>query len=168
MALEEEKRENLLRDAVAYHRRLALQMPILVDPVSMERSRTAVGNMELFAGVRADGSWSLYFDEDPVIQFTSSGELRRLFIDNRKFRCVDDKLWELTRDRRGGRVELNQTAVPAEIELVLREQCLQGIRHAWEQISQGHFTLIGRVPSDDVELLDDLRLFLAKRLDTNR
>ncbi len=44
---------------------------------------------ELFAGLRSEGSWSLYFDEDPVIQFNPFGNVRRLFVDNCKYRVAD-------------------------------------------------------------------------------
>lgn len=158
MALEEQPREDLLRDAVAYPRRLKLRMGHSRPTADAD---TGGYFKELFAGLRSDGSWSLYFDEDPVIQFTPSGTVRRLFVDNGKYRTADDgRLLELTRSGRGGRVELNHSAVTVEAERAIRERCQLLMQTAVAAIESNRCGLAGRVPADDTQLLAELLSFL--------
>lgn len=158
MALDEQPRENLLRDAVAYPRRLKLRMG---HSQPAAKAEVGVDFEELFAGLRSDGSWSLYFDEDPVIQFNPSGTVRRLFVDNRKYLVADDgKLVELTRTGRGGRVELQHEAVAAEAERAIRERCQLFAQTAVAAIESNRCGLAGQVPADDARLLAELLGFL--------
>ncbi len=168
LALEEQKREDLLREAVAYRRRLKLAFQLQTPEVPQTAQAVALSAgacdlTELFAGIRSDGSWSIYFGEEPVIQFTPAGELRRLFIDNRKYRVVAGKLVELTRSKRGGRIELIHQHISAEAERALRDRCLKLLQHALQMLKAGHFTQMGQVPADDLTLLQDLHAFLEQR-----
>jgi hypothetical protein len=156
LAIEEQPREDLLRDAVAYPRRLKMRMRRSIPQAA------AVGDFaELFAGARGDGSWCLYFDEDPVIQFTPLGSVRRLFVANRKYRVTDEgKLLELTRASRGGRVELKHIAVAAEAELLVWKHCLECMQNAVAAIEFDGCEVVGQVPIDETRLLADLLGFL--------
>jgi hypothetical protein len=64
MARKSHDREDLFRDGI--------QMPI--------RGRTLVDGIEVVVGFRAGGAASLYWDQDPVYQFNSQHELRRVFL----------------------------------------------------------------------------------------
>lgn len=85
MMRQEKPREDLLRDAMAYPVRILLS----VDRVSDQ----------LFAGFRSAGDLSLYLEEDPVLQFNSRGELRRLYWRGEKYMAENKRLWRLTRAR---------------------------------------------------------------------
>jgi hypothetical protein len=160
LAIEEQPREDLLRDAVAYPRRLKLRRcPTTPSPTE------EVDFLELFAGVRSDGSWSLYFDEDPVLQFTPAGALRRIFLNGRKYRvATEGGLVELTREGRGGRVELKHLVLTADDERAVRIRCQLFMHQAARAIESKCFELSGQVPGDDPRLLAELREFLKKRM----
>lgn len=97
MAIYHHKRENLLLEATAYSRRIL----IALENVQFANARIA----ELFAGMRADGRWSLYFDESPVIQFDRSELLRRVYVDHAKLAAANSRLVELVRLESSGRVQ---------------------------------------------------------------
>jgi hypothetical protein len=93
MALEEYPREDLIRDGVA--------MPIRGQFVLDD-------GQPLFAGFRAQGQLSLYFGEDPVLQFDRVQSVRRVYLRGMRYAAEDGRLVGLMRDRRGGRVELSR------------------------------------------------------------
>jgi len=85
MARNESDREDLIREATAMRNRVEWQVPGEFEPV--------------FAGIRSDGSLSVYFGQDPVYQFTPSGQLRRAYADGFLFRTQGEGLARLSRDR---------------------------------------------------------------------
>jgi hypothetical protein len=99
-------REDLLRDA--------RQMPI--------RGRANVDTHEVFVGFRSFGSGSLYFDQDPVFQFNSSYELRRVFFHDQRYAGYQGQLNCLVREdayRVGPNISrLKLLPVPASSEIV--------------------------------------------------
>lgn len=158
MAIDEKKRENLLADATAYGRRMLVSISGLsFGEQSLE---------QLFAGIRADGRWSLYFDESPVIQLDSQGRLRRLFLLPHKFAADHGRLMQLNRPGRGGRVELE----PKQISKNHEDQLLVGLRELFERTRQ-HLTssseaasklALGNYPPDDPMWFDDLVAVLER------
>ncbi len=92
MALEEQPREDLMREAVTYIRRSLLKMATFNEPV--------------FWGQRRDGAWSIYFGEDPVFQFNAQDELRRAFVDGYRFAARDRRMYRLEKPLSGGQVQL--------------------------------------------------------------
>ena len=158
MAIDEKKRENLLAEATAYCRRMLVSVSgITFGDQSLE---------QLFAGVRADGRWSFYFDESPVIQLDSQGRLRRLFLLPHKFAADQGRLVQLERPNQlrrpdqGGRVELDRQPIGKEQVALLFAQ----LRELFERIRQ-HFTsssdvasklALGNYPPEDTMWFDDL------------
>ena len=61
------------------------------------------------AGFRADGSASLFFADDPVYQFNTTGELRRAFVAGLSYKANGSQLAHggcQFRNSRGGRLQL--------------------------------------------------------------
>ena len=79
MAKQSHDREDLLRDA----------------HVMTFRGRVFADGVEIFLGFRAAGQASLYWDQDPVFQFNSSGELRRLYLGGVRYASESRELVEL-------------------------------------------------------------------------
>ena len=90
MARHAQDRENLLRDATAFERRIEFQV-LLAGRLSV-----------VFVGFRAAGGVSLYFDGDPVYHFNSRGELRRAFVEDQLIQAEEGRLvgWTPRRGRR--------------------------------------------------------------------
>ena len=92
MARNESDREDLIREATAMRNRIEWQIPGDSEPV--------------FAGVRSDGSLSVYFGQESVYQFNSCGQLRRAYVDGFLYRTQGKTLAKLHRER-----SLNQTVL---------------------------------------------------------
>lgn len=86
MAREVHAREDLMRDAIALTPRLRI----------VRREGSAPQPAEIVAGFRGDAV-SVYFGEDPVYHFNSSGRLRRAFVDGRFVKAEGGRLATLTR-----------------------------------------------------------------------
>lgn len=117
MALRPENREDLMREAKAFPQRLLFKMqpsvahPAVVSPVQ-----------ELFVGFRRDGAFSVYVDQEVVLQFNAAGRLRRLFVEDRKFAAKNGGLEELIRES-GQRVQLERRPLEATDEHELLARC---------------------------------------------
>ncbi len=145
MALHPQKREDLLREAVAYARRLVIRLP------------SPEGPYEVFAGCRSGGAWSFYFGESPVMQFNSAGELRRLFIDDRKFVAQAGALVEFQRTASaGGRVLHQACRVPKEVEQQLLKGSLDRLVRLSAAVGAGDYLLVGQVPPAEMDSLGKL------------
>jgi hypothetical protein len=83
MARDEAPREDLMREAVALVRRIELELDAEPAPVVV--------------GFRRDGSVSLFFGDDPVVQFNSYRELRRGYSAGRLLKAEHGRLVSLTR-----------------------------------------------------------------------
>ncbi len=137
MAINTQPREDLLRDARAYSRRLLWRVhfpEILVPEMPAGASKLAQSwhsmasrrpndlpacarpfELEIFLGIRAGSGWSIYFGEDPVLQFNERGQLRRLYLAGSKYAAAGGKLEKLTRRQLGGRVRLERLLLEARI-----------------------------------------------------
>ncbi len=112
MAIEHRESENLLRDGVVYNPRLLMRGECI--------GRRAA---EVFFGFRPRGGWSLYCDEDPVLQFTPDGLLRRLYHEKKKYAAVNGRLVELCRTEVGGRVKMQHVALDEQRHHDLLASC---------------------------------------------
>ena len=92
MAMNEDDREDLLREAVALLPRAELHVQGLTELLT--------------AGFRSNGFLSLYFGQDPVYQFDQSGRLRRAFEGGLLYRTAASTLSRLQRVRSEGTVTL--------------------------------------------------------------
>ena len=133
MAREEYEREDLLRDATAFVRRIEFRSP---------------NGHQIFAGFRRTGAVSLFLDQDPVYHFNSRGQLRRAFASDRLFKAVDGLLLTMRRERYGGEVQLISRPLD-ESELA---EFLATMRTRMERLQAelrgGQLRVVGRVPED--------------------
>jgi hypothetical protein len=131
MAIEEQPRENLMRDAVAYSTRILLP---------------ATGNEPpVFFGLRPDNGWSVYFGEVPVYQFNDRSQLRRAHVGNQRFAARDGKLFTLVREKAIGRVEMQWRYSP-EVEQATLSQCHQLLKRLTTCLVSGESKTLAEFP----------------------
>ena len=85
MALHEQDREDLMREAIALYPRAEFQVPLESEPV--------------FWGQKRSGQFSFYFGGDPVYQFDEQGRLRRAYLNGHLYRTQGNTLARLTKVR---------------------------------------------------------------------
>ncbi len=103
MALEEQDREDLLRDG--------RMMPL--------RGECVINGVTVVAGFRNRGQLSLYCGPDPVFQFNAERQLRRVYFQARRFAAENGYLAELTREKRGGKVEFDSKQVDPQTQMII-------------------------------------------------
>lgn len=144
MAIRPEKREDLLNEATQYDIRLEFCLTSAgVDcdaPVEPRR---------VFIGMRSTGGWSVFFGEDPVLHFNSSGQLRRLYCDGRKYSASQGHLMELTRGNEGPRVNMLQKRLAPEIEHALLEKCLLLLQDCLSQMDKQLVHVVGQYSKEN-------------------
>ncbi len=102
----------------------------------------------VFAGVRSDGSLSVYFGQDPVYQFTPSGQLRRAYAEGFLYRTQGATLARLNRERSTdqtvlARSDLNSAELSQFLEKMddmltrLRESISDGSAIQLRSVSEG-------------------------------
>lgn len=132
MAINHQRREDLMREATAYHRRILLR--------DVERTT-------IFVGLRSTGGWSIYFEEDPVFQFNAQGKLRRVHFAEQNYGAEGGELRLLQRTQRGGHVSLNKVdCKPLELEIC--QDCTQRLAVLTQQFEQGAIEVLERFPAD--------------------
>lgn len=141
MAIEKHAREDLLRDARTFVWRAALLLP--GDALS---SSSGEGPVQVVVGFRAQGACSFYFGEDPVYQFTSGGELRRVFWEGRIIKAEGGRLCEAFRETAGGRVQLSTRLLSESEAARLKGEMSRRLEALAAAIEGDRFTLIGEVP----------------------
>ena len=147
MSRDESDRENLLAEATALVERAE---------IVLEDGRTIV------AGFRRDGSFSVFFDAEPVYQFNARGELRRAYVDGRLIKAERGRLVALTRQRGEKQVELLRHDLDdaeagqflAAMTPMLSE--LAGLLYA------GRYRLAGQDPPE-TDVVTRIRVWLASR-----
>lgn len=143
MARQESDREDLLREATALVQRVEFRLSAEPEPV--------------VAGFRRDGSFSLFFGSEQVLQFNSAGQLRRGYFEGRLLKADKGRLVWLTRERTADAVMLHSRELsPAEVAHTL-ERATELIERLSLALQQGTFTLVGQVPADE----DIVRQILA-------
>lgn len=106
MALHEQDREDLMREAIALYPRAEFQVPQESEPV--------------FWGQKRSGQYSFYFGGDPVYQFDEQGHLRRAYLDGHLYRTQGNTLARLTKVRTADSSTLERYDLKqAELEDVL-------------------------------------------------
>lgn len=134
MARQETDREDLLREATALVQRAEFQLPDEPEPV--------------VAGFRRDGSFSLFFGSERVVQFNSAGQLRRGFFGGKLLKADRGKLAWMTRERTPEAVVLHSRELnDAEADQTLAT-ATELIERLSSTLQQGTFTLVAQVPED--------------------
>ena len=95
MALNAHDREDLLRDATGYVRRIEFAVSAF--------------DSEVFCGFRTCGAASFYFGQDNVLQFNANCQLRRAFWKDRMLASY--RQWPHWLEKSKGRVHLHRTAL---------------------------------------------------------
>lgn len=104
MARQEQDREDLLRDGK--------QMRL--------RAECTIDDVVVVIGFRPEGQVSVYVGADPVFQFNRALELRRVFLNGKRYAAIQGKLCELTRSESSDRVRFSSQAILAEVEGEIR------------------------------------------------
>lgn len=148
MARQEGPREDLLAEAVALVERMEL--------------RLASGE-PVVVGFRKDGCASFFFDQDPVYQFNTAGELRRVYHAGLRYKADGRKLVSLEPRRQTNEVTMVRHEISTDETAALlseAERRLDGLQGA---LAEGRFTLVGRVPAE-VDVARRTLAWLADRL----
>lgn len=127
LAIEEHDREDLLRDG----RMMPLRGEISIDGVTV------------VVGFRDRGGLSLYWGADPVFQFNTRQELRRVFLNQERYAAEGGRLGLLSRDKRGGRVVFVRDEIDDAAELELRQLLMQRLARLKQAVgdSRGHWSV---------------------------
>lgn len=151
MPREEHDREDLMAEAQA-----------LVERVSLE---IAGYDGHVVIGFRRDRSASFYFSAQRVYQFTSTGQLRRAFINDLLFKAEQRQLVSLRRERHEQAVELVRHVLePAAADAFVAE--MRTHLHALhDALARGNFKIIAQVPQD-VNVISRIRRWLNDFADT--
>ncbi|MAI69693.1 MAG: hypothetical protein CMM01_02105 [Rhodopirellula sp.] len=100
MAKQEQDREDLLRDG----KQMLLRAECVIDDVVV------------VIGFRSQGQVSVYVGPDPVFQFNSSVELRRVFFNGKRYAAIQGRLCELMRSESSDRVRFSPQAILTNVE----------------------------------------------------
>lgn len=156
MARDAQDREDLLRDATAFHHRVEL------------RFEGAYQAIPVVAGFRGEGALSVYFDQDPVYHFNTSGELRRAFVDGMLLKAESGGLVQLQRS-----TSTQETAmVRHELSQAEQQSFCQAMQRRLEQLhaslTEQGYELVGAVPSDEAgQIIADLLDWLGSKYPHN-
>lgn len=182
MAIDQHPRENLLLEATAYTRRCLYCVPraahwttpwnaaqgsadrlagVEHEPTSYHdallwewlqpfQQRDA---WELFVGLRADERWSIYFDEQPVMQFNRQHQLRRLFAGDNRYAANNGKLHRLDRSHLGGQVRLQQADLDEPNHAAVLNVCKLFLTEAVQALQSGRAQRMGEFPAGDTAWL---------------
>jgi hypothetical protein len=135
MARQESDREDLLREATALVERAEFQLPGEREPIVV--------------GFRRDGSFSLFYGSEQVVQFNSAGQLRRGYFDGRLLKADKGKLVWLTRERTPEAVYLHSKPLTDDEASAMLVRASQLVDCLSLHLQQGNFTLVGQVPAED-------------------
>ena len=103
----------------------------------------------MVVGFRSNSAASFFFDQDPAYHFTSAGQLRRAFREDRLYKADGGKLARQTRRRGEGRHELLRHDLDAEeTDRFLAELC-QRLATLRERLLAGGFQIVGQVSGEE-------------------
>ena len=151
MARHAQDREDLLRDAKALVERIELHL-------------SSAGTTEIvFAGFRANGALSLYFDQDPAYHFNSLGQIRRAFWEDQLVKAEQGRLVALKTTRSDSTVEMLRHEMTDGEQQRFSEQLNQRLIQLADQLRQKDFQIKGQVPAE-ADLLVRLTAWLEQFL----
>lgn len=147
MARQTEDREDLLRDATAFDRRISFSIELDDKPV------------EIFAGFRPAGAVSFYFGADPVYQFNSQNELRRAYFHGRLVKAELGRLFFWSQHRTENSLEMQREEMHDREQEVFCRNLLKNLAAVRQAISDNNFNLIGVVP-EQTDVMQNLLRWL--------
>jgi hypothetical protein len=134
MARDSHDREDLLRDARAFPRRVELQL------------RGGAEDATVFAGFRTAGGVSLFFGGDPVYHFNAAGELRRAFVDDALFKAERGQLVRMTPERTERETALHSRVLDDGEYQRFASELSARLASLAEQLTRSEACLLGEVP----------------------
>lgn len=149
MARYEADREDIMREAIALRRRIAIKVPGVEDPI--------------VCGVRSTGRWSFYLDPNRVYQFDEKLRLRRAYLACFLYRTQGTTLARMDRERTDTETTLVRNDLDAEeLASVLAEMrtCLANLL---DQLQSETYRVIESIPSGS-NVLGELRQALEQLL----
>lgn len=149
MALHEQDREDLMREAIALFPRAEFRVPQESEPV--------------FWGQKRSGQFSFYFGGDPVYQFDDQGHLRRAYLDGHLYRTQGNTLARLTKVRTADSSTLERyDLTQAELEDVLHRMADRFTRLQTELEAPDRFQLTEYLTdSTEEELREQIQAQIA-------
>jgi hypothetical protein len=136
MARQSHHREDLLRDATALDPRIMLEVCIMGEAC------------EVFAGFRKPESLAIYFDDDPVYQFNSQGELRRAFVAGSIIKADKGQLVSWERSETVDQTAMMSQRLNPEATQDLTNAMLTRFADLKAAIALGNPKIVGQVPPD--------------------
>lgn len=133
MAKDAHDREDLLREATAYVKRMEFRVPD-VEQV-------------LFCGFRDNGAWSLYWGQDQVVQFNQSGAMRRAFWQGRVLASFRHRLHRLHRHR-SARAKLSREPLSDEEQTLFLQMWEHRLKDLQTTLTGRRHDIIGCIPED--------------------
>ena len=134
----EQDREDLLAEATALVERVELQLP------GSDESVTAT---MVVVGFRTSGAASFFFGGDPVYQFNSAGELRRVFADGKSYKADRGRLVVIERSPSStGRIELAMQPLEADAQQQLCDGLARRLSALAVALREGTATVAREVP----------------------
>ena len=152
MAREEAKKEDLIREATALRRRLELRIRVWPEPIVI--------------GFRRDGSASFFFGEEPVFQFNTQLELRRVFNDGKLIKAVKGKLVSMTKVRTETQLELRSRELKEDELRHLLGTCAKCLQDLNRSLAANEYEVIDEV-NDGTETMPAIVEFLASVLEAD-
>jgi len=134
MARQESDREDLLREATALVERIELEVAGFEHPVVV--------------GFRRSGCGSIYFGADPVVQFTTTGELRRGYRAGRLLKADQGRLVELQRERTAEATNLVRRDFTLGEEQAIVAELTDWIQRLRLALQAGNYRIVGQVPEE--------------------
>ncbi len=129
MVRQEQPKEDLIRQATAWDRRVEFACP----------------NETVVVGLTQHGSVSLCFDDEPIFQFNSQGELRRVF-DAGIIKAERGRLVRLTKRRTSDTVNMHRATMSDRQQKDYLDQLLQRMCEFQRQIDRGAAVVTRQVP----------------------
>jgi len=114
----------------------------------VERIELTIGNDVVTAGFRANGALSLFFAADPVFQFNSLGQLRRVYSAGMSYKASGGKLISMRRERSGSQTILQSQEISAEEIAELTADLRKRLHALRDAFAESRFTIVAQVPAD--------------------
>ena len=135
----EQDREDLLAEATAFVERVELQLSGSKQPLA--------ANL-VVVGFRSGGAVSFFFGADPMYQFNSAGELRRVFAGGKSYKAERQRLVAIERSRSSaGRVELAMQPLERNAQERLQGDMVRRLTELADAIRDGSATVSREVPA---------------------
>jgi hypothetical protein len=152
MARTETDKEDLMVEATALVARAEFSRGVNTDPETAWRIVTV--------GFRKDGSFTVYFEQDPFYQFDADGLLRRSFDGGLLFRTQSTTLAQLRRVRTDEQTTLSRMDLSADALESFRRRMRNHIEDLQKRFADQSLTML-RCVSDDSDMQSRTTSFLS-------